>query len=66
MFKMKNLFYFRSYLINFFRYKNIFIEFPVLKDHDIVTQWLYLTRDHVSKCDKSNYFKGVVSRLIKL
>ena len=38
MFKMKNLFYFRSYLINFFRYKNIFIEFPVLKDHDIVTQ----------------------------
>ena len=39
MFKIKNLFYLRSYLINFFRYENIFIEFPVLKDHDdIVTQ----------------------------
>ena len=29
MFEMKNLFYFKSYLI-----RNIFIEFPVLKDHD--------------------------------
>ena len=34
MFQMKNLFYFRSYLISYFLDKNIFIDFPVLKDHD--------------------------------
>ena len=44
--------------------KNIIIEFPVLKDHDNnATQTSTLT---MSKCDKSNDFKGVFLRLIKL
>ena len=53
--------YFKSYLINLFLYKNIFTEFPVLKNHvDNVTENELLIRDHMSKCDKSTDFKGVL------
>ena len=39
---MKNLFYFKSCLVNRFPGKNIFIEFTILKDHDNnVTQMSY-------------------------
>ena len=43
MIQTKNLFYFKSYLINHFLYKDVFIEFPVLKGHDDnVTQMSYI------------------------
>ena len=55
----KRITYFKSYLINLFLYKNIFTEFPVLKNHvDNVTENELLIRDHMSKCDKSTDFKG--------
>ena len=34
VFQMKNLLYFRFYLIKYFLCQNIFTEFPVLKEHD--------------------------------
>ena len=43
MIQTKNLFYFKSYLINHFLYKDVFIKFPVLKGHDDnVTQMSYI------------------------
>ena len=57
----KRITYFKSYLINLFLYKNIFTEFPVLKNHvDNVTENELLIRDHMSKCDKSTDFKGAL------